>query len=139
MIKRIERGWAGHLLLAQGPVDVNVSRCTVRVKTTLWADKRGLHTKKSLTFLRRQCEGFNVIAEDVIAIGAGEVLPRILNLGEVEDGIYEVVVCNESRDYETGYVDDYDYRLVTANDKAHRQAERRPRAATGYKSSWPRR
>ena len=124
---------------AQGPVDVNVSRCTVRVKTTAWADKRGLHTKKSLTFLRRQCEGFNVIAEDVIAIGAGEVLPRILNLGEVEDGIYEVVVCNESRDYETGYVDDYDYRLVTANDKAHRQAERRPRAATGYKSSWPRR
>ena len=33
-------------LLAQGPVDVNVSRCTVRVKTTAWADKRGLHTKK---------------------------------------------------------------------------------------------
>ena len=42
-------------------------------------------------------------------------MPRILNLGEVEDGIYEVVVCNESHDYETGYVDDYDYRLVTAN------------------------
>ena len=125
--------------IVQGPVDVNVSRCTVRVKTTVWADKRGLHTKKSLTFLRRQCEGFNVLAEDASAIGAGEVLPRILNLGEVEDGIYEVVVCNESRDYETGYVDDYDYRLVTANDKAHRQAERRPRAATGYKSSWPRR
>ena len=102
-------------LPAQGPVDVNVSRCTVRVKTTVWADKRGLHTKKSLTFLRRQCEGFNVLAEDVSAIGAGEVLPRILNLGEVEDGIYEVVVCNESHDYETGYVDDYDYRLVTAN------------------------
>ena len=102
-------------LMAQGPVDVNVSRCTVRVKTTVWADKRGLHTKKSLTFLRRQCEGFNVLAEDASAIGAEEVLPRILNLGEVEDGIYEVVVCNESHDYETGYVDDYDYRLVTAN------------------------
>ena len=102
-------------LIAQGPVDVNVSRCTVRVKTTVWADKRGLHTKKSLTFLRRQCEGFNVLAEDVSAIGAEEVLQRLVNLGEVEDGIYEVVVCNESHDYETGYVDDYDYRLVTAN------------------------
>ena len=33
--------------IAQGPVDVNVSRCTVRVKTTAWADKRGLHTKKA--------------------------------------------------------------------------------------------
>ena len=99
--------------IVQGPVDVNVSRCTVRVKTTAWADKRGLHTKKSLTFLRRQCEGFNILAEDADAIGAEEVLPRIVNLGEVEDGIYEVVVCNESHDYETGYVDDYDYRLVT--------------------------
>ena len=101
--------------IAQGPVDVNVSRCTVRVKTTVWADKRGLHTKKSLTFLRRRCEGFNVLAEDASAIGAEEVLLRILNLGEVKDGIYEVVVCNESHDYETGYVDDYDYRLMPAN------------------------
>ena len=103
--------------LAQGLVDVNVSRCTVRVKTTVWADKRGLHTKKSLTFLRRRCEGFNVLAEDASAIGAEEVLPRILNFGEVEDGIYEVVVCNESHDYETGYVDDYDYRLEMPNVK----------------------
>ena len=102
-------------LMAQGPVDVNVRRCTVRVKTTVWADKRGLHTKKSLTFLRRQCEGFNVLAEDADAIGAEEVLPRILNLDEVKDGIYEVVVCNESHGYETGYFDDYDYRLVTPN------------------------
>ncbi len=101
--------------IAQGPVDVNVSRCTVRVKTTTWADKRGLHTKKSLTFLRRQCEGFNVLEEDTSAIGAEEVLPRILNLDEVEDGIYNVVVCDERRDWEGGYVDDYDYRLVTAN------------------------
>lgn len=101
--------------IAQEPVDVNVSRCVVRVKTTTWADNRGLHTKKSLTFLRRQCKGFNILAEDASAIGAEEVLPRILNLDEVEDGIYEVVVCNESRDFETGYVDDYDYKLVTIN------------------------
>jgi len=100
-------------VLAVEPKQPN--RCVVRLRTTMWADKTGLHTKKSLTFLRRQCEGFNVLAEDASAIGAEEVLPRILNLGEVEDGIYEVVVCNESRDYETGYVDDYDYRLVTAN------------------------
>ena len=101
--------------IAQGPVDVNVSRCTVRVKTTIWLDKRGLHTKKSLTFLRRQCEGFNLLEEDASAIGAEEVLPRIVNLGEVEDGIYNVVACNERHDYETGYVDVYDYLLVTAD------------------------
>lgn len=104
-------------LIAQSPVDVNVSRCTVRIKTTIWADKRGMHTKKSLTFLRRQCEGFNVLAEDAREIGAEKVLPRILNFGEVEDGTYEVVVCNEKYDYETGYVDDYEFRLVSPNSK----------------------
>jgi hypothetical protein len=113
-------------LMAQGPVDVNVSRCTVRVKTAVWADERGLHTKKSLTFLRRQCEGFNLLAEDASAIGAEEVLPRILNLGEVEDGVYEVVACNKSYDYETGYVEDYYYRLVTANDQHNRPASAGP-------------
>ena len=95
--------------------EADVSRCTVRVKTTVWADKRGLHMKKSLTFLRRQCEGFNVLAEDASAIGAEEVLQRILNLGEVENGIYNVVVCNETFDYETGCVEDYDYRLVAVD------------------------
>jgi hypothetical protein len=101
-------------LMSQDPDDVNVSRCTVLVKTTTWGDKRGIHTKKSLTFLRRQCEGFNVLEEDASAIGAEEVLSRILNLGEVEDGIYEVVLCNKRYEYETGCVDDYDYRLVPA-------------------------
>ena len=95
--------------------DVNVSRCTVRVKTTVWEDERGLYMKKSLTFLKRQCEGFNILAEDVSAIGAEEVFQRILNLGEIEDGIYNVVTCNEKRDFESGYIEDYDYRLVTAN------------------------
>lgn len=101
-------------LMSQDPDDVNVSRCTVRVKTTTWGDKRGIHTKKSLTFLRRQCEGFNVLEEDAGVIGEKEVLSRILNLNEVEDGIYEAVVCNERYEHETGYVDDYDYRLVPA-------------------------
>ena len=91
------------------------NRCVIRVKTTMWTDKRGLHIKKSLTFLRRQCEGFNVLEEDAGMAGADDVLPRILNLDQCEDGIYEVVTCNESRDWETGYVDGYDYQLVTAN------------------------
>jgi hypothetical protein len=94
------------------PVERNVNRCVVRVKTTTWADRRGLHTKKSLTFLRRQCEGFNLLEEDAEAIGAEDVVPRIMNLDECEDGIYDVVTCNESRDYETGHIDDYDYMLV---------------------------
>lgn len=88
------------------------NRCVVRVSTTAWANTKGVHIKKTLTFLRRQCEGFNILEEDVSAIGTKEVLLRILNLDECKDGIYEVVACNESHDYDTGHVDDYDYMLV---------------------------
>lgn len=96
------------------------NRCVVRLRTTTWRDKNGLHLKKSLTFLRRQCVGFNILEEDAGSVGAEEVLPKIENLSECNDGIYEAVVCNERRDWETGYVDDYDYRLgplETANAK----------------------
>ena len=100
-------------MLAGEPKQLN--RCVVRLRTTMWADKSGLHTKKSLTSLRRKSEGFNVLEEDASAVGVEEVLPRILNMDECPDGVYEVVMCNESHDWETGYVDNYDYRLVLAN------------------------
>lgn len=89
------------------------TRCVVRLHTSMWADGRSLHVKRSLTFLRRQSAGFNVLEEDVATAGTGTVLPRILNLGSCKDGVYEVVTCNVSHDYETGIVDGYDYRLVS--------------------------
>lgn len=99
-----------------GDRDSVEDRCTVRVKTTMWSDKRGgLHAKKSLTFLRRRCNGYNLLDEDAGTAGAGEVLPRILNLWAVEDGVYRVVSRNERRDWETGYVEDYDYWLAPDN------------------------
>ena len=38
-----------------------------------------------------------------------------LNLDECEDGVYGVVTCNEIRNWETGYIEEYDYMLVTAD------------------------
>lgn len=87
-------------------------RCVVRVTTSYWHDKRGLHLKRSLTFLRRQCEGFNILEEDAGGMGVDEVVSRIVNLNQCEDGVYEVIPCNHSTDWETGHVDDYDYKLV---------------------------
>lgn len=88
------------------------SECIVRVKTTFWSDKRGLHTKKSLLYLRRQCKGFNLLEEDSGAIGAEDVMIRIVNLDEVVDGIYRLITCNERRDWESSHVDNYDYQLI---------------------------
>ena len=50
--------------------------------------------------------------EDISCIGAEEVLPRIINLDECKDGVYEVTACNISHDFETGYADDWDYKLI---------------------------
>ncbi len=96
--------------------DTPVSECVIRLQTTSWNDKRGLHIKKSMLFLRRQCVGWNVLEDDADNIGATEVLSRIVNLDTCPDGIYRVVVCNEQRDWESGYVDDYDYELVRLED-----------------------
>ena len=93
----------------QNPAEAN---CVVRVSTTSWIDRRGLHMKKSLIFLRRQCKGVNLIQEEVSATTPTEALFRIINWNEVADGIYTVEICNESRDWESGYVEDWDYRLV---------------------------
>ena len=87
--------------------------CVVRLTTNAWRDSRGVHLKKSLNFLKRQCKGFNLLDEDCSMIGAEEVIPRIVNIGSVTDGIYRVVTCNESRDWESGYIDDYEYKLVS--------------------------
>jgi hypothetical protein len=91
------------------------NRCIVRLKTSAWTDKRGVYLKKSITYLRRLSKGYMILKEDAENICA-EVIEGITNLDECEDGIYEIVTCNESYDWEMGYVDNYDYMLVTFGD-----------------------
>lgn len=88
------------------------NRCVVRLTTSSWTNRRGVHFKTSLLFLRKKSSGFNFLEEEAAAIGSDEIISRIVNLNECLDGEYEVVVCNCRRDWETGSVEDYDYRLV---------------------------
>jgi hypothetical protein len=88
------------------------SKCVVRLKTSVWNDSRGIHIKKDITYLRRKSFGFNILEEDVSNIGPEFVVSDIINLNSCSDGIYEVVICNESHDWETGYVDAYNYKLI---------------------------
>lgn len=83
--------------------------CIVRISTSYWGSPRGLHVRRDVTYLRRRCEGFNVLEEDVSCVGAEGVLARCPGFWALEDGVYEVGTCNESKDWETGIVDDYDY------------------------------
>jgi hypothetical protein len=83
----------------------------VRVTTSYWSDRSGGHMRKKVGFMKRLSKGFNLLDEDFGNIGADEVIPRILNLHDVEDGLYVVHTANEERDWETGNVEEYDYRL----------------------------
>lgn len=117
VIRKIAEDQAKQTTLQEG----DARHCTVRIRTTVWADARGVHAKRSLTFLRRRCVGVNTLEEDLREARAADVVPHILNFMDVKDGIYEIVICNKRYDFETGYLYDYDYRLVRArleNDKA---------------------
>ena len=87
-------------------------RCVVRLKTSIWKDDNGLHLRKDLTYMKRLSFEFNILKEDAVNIGANEVMDRIDNLNDCKDGLYEVVTCNETREYESGMIDDYDYTLI---------------------------
>jgi len=88
------------------------NQSVVRLKTNVWCDSKGLHFRKDLQFLKRLSFGYQIIEEDASNIGALDTFQQIINIDECVDGIYEVVVCNESHDYESGYVDGYDLKLI---------------------------
>lgn len=88
------------------------SRLVVRVSTSTWQDKNGLYSRKNIKFLKRKSLGFNMLLEEADSIGAEDVVASITNLNDVGDGVYEVIVCNEYREWESGLVEDWDYKLI---------------------------
>lgn len=87
-------------------------RCVVRLKTAFWKSERGINEQKSLSFLKRKSFGFNILDEDCSNIGASEVMQRIVNIVDCADGVYEVVTCDETREWESGVIYDYNYKLI---------------------------
>lgn len=99
------------LLKQTGETD-DLPRSIVRFSTSSWKDKRGaLHFKKSITPLKTFSKGCQMLQEDADAVGAGEVIAWIQNMC-VADGLYEVVMCNVRRDWESGDISEYDYQLI---------------------------
>ena len=106
-----------YLTVSDSKQEVDV--CVVRITTNYWSDTKGLYSKKSIRFLRRKCKGFNILEEDISQIGADWVIKDIENLDRVEDGIYKVVTTNVTRDWESGHIEGYDYRLVKYREDTH--------------------
>ena len=95
----------------------NSNRVVIRIRTTTWSTARGVHRKKELLYLRRPSLGHNFVAEDASVVNASELVNNIVNFDSVTDGVYEVITVNEHRDWETGYLDSWEYKLVPYEDK----------------------
>jgi len=89
-----------------------INRVVVRIRTTAFKTRRGAAIRKDIYVLQKQCCGFNFFEEEIDMIGMEDVVKRIVNLNQCEDGVYEVLTCNEKKDWETGCVEDYDFELV---------------------------
>lgn len=82
-------------------------RLVVRVSTSTYFTQRGVSHRKDIAVLRRKS---TLHLSDVFD-EADEML-RIVNLDKCDDGVYELTWCNGVRDWETGYYEDWDYKLI---------------------------
>ena len=85
--------------------------CVVKVQTEAYKRGETYFYGKSLRVIKRLTD-LDVISEDVSNIGTKEALENILNLSNLKDGTYCVVVVNRSYDIESGYLDGWNWGLV---------------------------
>lgn len=81
-------------------------RLVGRIKSTNYFTSKGFAVKKEFNVLKRKSD---VSANDWLDDLDLE-LP--VNFHELEDGLYEMIALNMYPDYETGVVDDWDWKLV---------------------------
>jgi hypothetical protein len=90
------------------------SRTIVKVLTRYYINRGNdtLHADKIVYTLKRKSTGYNLLTESVHEIGTQETIESITNFSSVPDGIYELVITDEHRDWESGAIDDWSYTLV---------------------------
>ena len=85
----------------------------IKVKRNYYRNKKKefvLETK--LTIQRRSSSGHQLIEEDCDNTSCQDVIDRIRNLNDMPDGLYHLITVNLSHDFESGYLDDWDYKLI---------------------------
>ena len=86
-------------------------RCVVRVQEEAYLRGNTYFYGKSLRVVKRLTT-FNIIAEEAQNVGMDEAMRNILNVFDVDNGLYEIVVTNQSYDIESGYLDDWSWKLI---------------------------
>ena len=88
------------------------NKTVIKVVTSYFSTKRGVHFKKDFLYQKRRSVGYNILEEDSSATTPTDTLLNIINLLNVDDGLYEVIIVNVTTDYESGIVDGYEYKLI---------------------------
>jgi hypothetical protein len=99
------------------PVKQPLTKCVVRIRTSSFETKSGIRIVKDLTYLSRLSSGINLLGEECNAVGASDAIKRIINIDACDDGLYQLIPCNLSCDWESGNVEDYDLKLIQEMDK----------------------
>lgn len=85
----------------------------VTLKTNVYKNSNGEYViQKKIRRLKTKSSGFDFLEEDFSNTGGEYFDKMITNLYEVKDGTYEVIMCDEYRDYETGFIEDWSYKLI---------------------------
>ena len=91
-------------------------KTVIRLSTEFYQSGSKYIIKKVITPLKRKSSGYNLVVDGSYDVGVEEVLSNIINIDDCDDGIYEVVTTNISRDFWTGEIDDYQYKLIEYRD-----------------------
>ena len=88
------------------------SKTIVKITTEYYHNNKYAFVKKKLTALKRK-SGYILLLEECDNINTKEVLSNIVNLFDVEDGVYELTItCNHKNNYQLGTLDGYSFKLV---------------------------
>lgn len=100
----------------------------VRLRTAYYYKSGSYCKTKSLTFLKRKSdpEKLNCLDDEVSCSGIDLFIDSIVNLDSCPDGLYEIHYINLNRDWETGYIDDWEYKLIPYDDTETIQVEKVP-------------
>lgn len=81
--------------------------CVGRLSHNRYIHGDRLVSQSTFTLLKRKSQ---LTLSDLV--GDADIDIDNLELGNHAEGLYEIIMCNESRDYESGYIDDWGLKLV---------------------------
>ena len=87
------------------------NKCVVKVQTEAYKRGDTYFYGKSLRVLQK-ITTYDLLKEECDSIGTFDGLENIINLSKIADGKYYLEAVNISKDWETGYTDGWDLKLI---------------------------